>query len=137
MRKNTKTVALLAVLSLAAVGCQEEQIMEPQGIVSEVGTMYTIHYTVDGATYTQTLYGEEARQAFLEQLFALAEEGHRVSLRNTNQNGQAISAKEVVVYTTKNKKEAMDWADAMVLAGYDVVVEYNPQTGIYTCTAAR
>ena len=42
MRKNTKTVALLAVLSLAAVGCQEEQIMEPQGIVSEVGTMYTI-----------------------------------------------------------------------------------------------
>ena len=43
MKKTTKTVALLAVLSVAAVGCQKETIMvEPQTDVETSGTVYTV-----------------------------------------------------------------------------------------------
>ena len=43
MKKTIKTVALLAVLSVAAVGCQKETIMvEPQTDVETSGTVYTV-----------------------------------------------------------------------------------------------
>ena len=43
MNKTLKKVALLAVLSMAAVGCQKETIMvEPQTDVETSDTVYTV-----------------------------------------------------------------------------------------------
>ena len=61
MKKTIKTIALLLVLSVAAVGCQKETIMvEPQTDVETSGTVYTVRYSVNGVTHTETLIGEQA-----------------------------------------------------------------------------
>ena len=61
MNKSIKRVALLSVLSMVAVGCQKETItVEPQTGVEVSGTVYTVRYSVNGVTHTETLIGEQA-----------------------------------------------------------------------------
>lgn len=49
----------------------------------------------------------------------------------------AFQDREVVTFTTHNQHEANVWAENMEKNGYDVIVEYNPRTRLYTCTATR
>ena len=138
MNKTVKKMALLTVLSVAAVGCQKETItVEPQTGVEASGTVYTVCYSVNGVSHTETLIGEQAWPDFLQRMLALAEEGYRVTMsRNTN-TAQYSMAKEVVTYKTKDKKEAYEWLDDMTEQGYAVTITFNPQTGEYTCIAVR
>jgi len=99
--------------------------------------VYTVRYAVDGVTHSTTLYGETAWQEFLNRMFALAEEGCRVSFCNENNSGNMAATKERVVYTTTDKHDAEVWVTIMANNGYTVSVEYNQQTGVYTCIAIR
>ena len=137
MKKKVSMVALLAVLSVVAVSCQKETIVEPQVGVEESVTVYTVHYVVNGVTYTETLIGEQAWADFLQRMLALAEEGYRVTVSRNTGSAQYADSKEVVTFTTTNKEEAYDWLDKKVAEGYEVAIEFNPQTGEYTCTAIR
>ena len=138
MKKVIKTVALLTVLSVAAVGCQKETIMvEPQTGVEASGTVYTVQYSVNGVSHTETLIGEQAWADFLQRMLALAEEGYRVTVsRNVNLAQYPIS-KEVETFRTKKKTEAYAWMEQKIEEGYTVTIDYNTQTGEYTCVATR
>ena len=138
MKRTIKTVALLSVLSVAAVGCQKETItVEPQTGVEASGTVYTVRYAINGVTYTETLIGEQAWADFLQRMLALAEEGYRVTVSRNAGTAQYAMSKEVVTYTTKKKAEAYAWLEQKVEEGYIVTIDFNPQTGEYTCTAIR
>ena len=138
MTKSIKKVALLAVLSVAAVGCQKETIMvEPLTGVEADGTVYTVRYSVNGVTHTETLVGEQAWAEFLQRMLALAEEGYRVTVTRNAETAQYGMAKEVVTFKTKNKAEAYAWLDNMTGQGYLVTIEYDEQTGTYICVAVR
>ena len=137
MKRTIKTVALLAVLSVAAVGCQKETIVVPQTGVEASGTVYTVRYAINGVTHTETLIGEQAWADFLQRMLALAEEGYRVTFSRNGDTTQYATSKEVVTFKTKNKTEAYTWLDEMVEAGYAVTITFNPQTGEYTCIAVR
>ena len=72
MNKSIKTVALLAVLSVAAVGCQKETItVEPQTGVEASSTVYMVRYSVNGVMHTETLIGEQAWADFLQRMLAI------------------------------------------------------------------
>ncbi len=137
MKKTIKTVALMMVLGTLAVGCQKEQLSITPNIVAEDAAVYTLNYYVDGVLYTVTLQGEQALDEFMRNLFALANEGHKVSVRNGNAGNQILSSKETVVYTTTDEDDAKAWAKAMVKEGYVVDIEFDSKTGIYTCTAVK
>ena len=137
MKKTIKTVALLTVLSVAAVGCQKETIVVPQTGVETLDTVYTVRYSVNGESYTETLIGEQAWADFLQRMLALAEEGYRVTMSRNGESSQYSESKEVVTFTTTDKKKALDWIEEMVGNGYEVSFSYNPQTGEYTCIAIR
>ena len=138
MNKSIKKMALLLVLSVAAVGCQKETItVEPQTGVEASGTVYTVRYAINGVTHTETLIGEQAWADFLQRMLALAEEGYRVTIsRNVSLEQYPIS-KEVETFKTKKKAEAYAWAEQKVNEGYLVTIEFNTQTGEYICTAVR
>ena len=122
MRKTIKTMALMAVLSVAAVGCQKETItVEPQTGIETDGTVYTVRYSVNGVTHTETLVGEQAWAEFLQRMLALAEEGYRVMVTRNAETAQYGMANEVVTFKTKNKAEAYAWLDDMTEQGY-----FNP-----------
>ena len=137
MKKSIKTVALLAVLSVAAVGCQKETIVVPQTGVESSGTVYTVRYAINGVTHTETLRGEQAWADFLQRMLALAEEGYRVTMSRCTNTAQYSDSKEVVTFTTTDKKRAYEWLNEMMEAGYTVTFSYNQQTGEYTCIAYR
>ena len=132
MKRTIKAVALLAVLSVAAVGCQKETVVVSQTGAEESGTVYTVRYSVNGVSI-----GEQAWADFLQRMLALAEEGHRVTMSRSANTAQYSESKEVVTFTTKDKKKALAWVNEMLEAGYTVTFSFNPQTGEYTCVAIR
>ena len=94
-------------------------------------------YTIDGLSFHTVIRGEQGWSAFIDWLMSLATEGRKVSFRNVDViAGQSVS-KEVHTYTTTDKKKASIWCQEMADAGYEVTMEYDPATGIYTCTAIR
>ena len=137
MRKTFATVALFAVLGTLAVSCQKESIKDSNAVVAENGVIYTISYSIDGINSQITLVGEDAWHDFLNQMLALAVTGHIVSFRNANASSIVAPTKEAVIYTTSSSVEAFDWSDKMTKQGYNVLIEYDDRTGIYTCTATR
>ena len=137
MKKVFRIMALCTVLGTLAVSCQKEQMSTPQNTVAEDAAVYTLSYYVDGTFYAVTLQGEQALDEFLRNLFALANEGHKVSVRSGNAGNQILSSKEAVVYTTTNEDDAKNWAKAMIKQGYVVDIEFDSKSGIYTCTAVK
>lgn len=122
------------MMSMAAASCQKENLVEQQNTEADV-TYKTVYYTVDGVTSQASFVSEESWQEFLDWIVTLAEEGHRVSFRNAKQ--ERSLTKEVVTFTTNKHEEAVAWANQMEKAGYEVAVDYDPKTGIYTCVAIK
>ena len=64
MRKNFVPVAVFLMLTTMAVSCQKERTMEPQSAVAEIGTVRTVHYSVNGVVHQITLYSDAEWDAF-------------------------------------------------------------------------
>ena len=138
MNKKVRTVALLAVLSLAAAGCQKETIVEPTTQVQQNVSIRKIAYSIDGVTLHRTIYGEPDWDAFLEWIADMAKKGHSVSLKNDNvSTDNSLYTKDVVTFETNNEREAIEWCKHMVDLNYEVTMVYDEKTGKYTCTAVN
>lgn len=137
MRKTLTTIALVVVLASMAVSCQKENFTDQTTIASESFATYTVQYSIDGVSHTVSLIGEDTWHDFLDRMFALAEEGHRVSFRKVENTSSTTAAKETVKHTTTNKDEAFGWAEKMYKDGYDVTIRYDKETGVYTCYAIK
>ncbi|MBQ7489700.1 MAG: hypothetical protein IJT51_04185 [Bacteroidales bacterium] len=130
------SVALLAVLSLAAAGCQKEQSQYPVIPTHETSPLRQVSYTIDGVQFDTVIRGEEEWNQFLKSLIALAKQEHSVSFRDKTFSS-VNSSKEVVTYTTTNENDAIEWSDKKTREGYEVWIEYDPKTGKFTCTAVK
>lgn len=140
MNKPIRTVALLAALSLAAVGCQKESIadLNPKTATSETaGTVYTVCYAIDGVAHQATLRGDEAHSAFILRMLTLAEQGHEVSFYDADQYSPDAATREVVTYSTQKKEEACSWTTLMEKEGYKVSITYDDKSQTYICIARR
>ena len=138
MKTTIKTMALLAVLSVAAVSCQKENLVPstPAEVITNNQAVYIYQYEVNGIRSRITLRGEAERTDFINRMLALAQEGNTVSFFDETQYTQNFT-KEDVTYTTKDKEDALNWASGMLDLGYTVTIEYDKNKGIYNCTASR
>ena len=139
MKKKTIIImALLAVLSVAAVSCQKENLVPstPAEVITNNQAVYIYQYEVNGIRSRITLRGEAERTDFINRMLALAQEGNTVSFFDETQYTQNFT-KEDVTYTTKDKEDALNWASGMLDLGYTVTIEYDKNKGIYNCTASR
>lgn len=136
MSKTTKTVALFAVLSMAATSCQKEsiEIVGQEVNVTEAHAVHTMRYTVNGVQYRKTLHGEAEWSAFIYQMLSLAEQGYNVTFFEES-DIFSIATKDIVYYSTTNKVEAYAWAEEMVNRGYKVSVSFDTTTNTYNCVA--
>jgi hypothetical protein len=137
MKKNIKTVALFAALSMLSVGCQKESIMEPSNSMDSPVTMRVVNYSVDGITHQVTLFGEESWQAFLAHMFELSRNGAVVSFAVGDKPLDNFCAKDVVTYTTTSETDAVKWSNERIEEGYKVTIVFDNKTGIYTCIAVK
>lgn len=129
-----RTVALLAVLSLATASCQKEDVSPLVG-TEQTSETIRVTYSINGVVY-QTTLSESEWDAFVERMIALAREGYEVSF-SKNRSSLASQSKEKVTFVTTSEQEAHNWAKDMTNNGYDVKISYNQATGEYTCVAYK
>lgn len=134
-----KHVALLAVLSIAAAGCQKENIVETQTAmqIQQNVIVRDVTYTIDGVTFYATIRGEQNWHDFIGRLLAIAKEGHKVSFRNNNACSNNPSTKETIHFDTTDPDDANKWCNMMSHYGYTVSMVYDERTGTYHCTATK
>ena len=138
MKKTTvKVLAMATILGLTAAGCQKENVYEPVESGQEVTKVCMMSYCVDGEWHESFVNGEEAYREFIARMVALAREGHKVNFREGGKSLQSVASKERVVYTTTSEADATKWCLQMAHDGYEVTLEYDVETGVYTCTAVK
>ncbi len=137
MKKTFKTIALLSMTGLMAISCQKEPIVEPQATIETTPYEHRVIYTLDGMDYQISFSSDEEWLLYLDHLIALAESGRSVGFRRAETRVSTKQTREIVTYTTNNRKDADAWAASMEDNGYEVSITYDKKTGIYTCTAIK
>lgn len=137
MIRKSRTVALLAVLSMAAVSCQQEPMLENPSSTIAVITQHSVMYGINGTFNSASFSTDEEWLDFVDFLFALAEEGNKIEIKKSNAEVCALATKEKVTYKTTKRDDAVSWFLQMESDGYTVTMEYDSKTGIYTCTAVK
>lgn len=137
MKIRFSTVALLAVLSIAAAGCQKETTIETNLVHQQNVIIRNIVYTIDGVTGCTVIRGEDKWGLFVDRMLALARAGHSVSFYNADKNADSYYAKDKVTYKTTDGQQARNWAQEMSEEGYRVTIEFDSNTGVYICTAVK
>lgn len=84
MKYSYKTIALFLGLGLVAASCQKEDVFETSSDVESTEEYISVTYFVDDIAMHATFNDESSWQEFLHQMFALAEEGHRVRFGSSN-----------------------------------------------------
>ena len=60
-----------------------------------------------------------------------------MSFHNAEVSVSTKQNREIVTYTTQDWNDAKTWAITMEKKGYNVRIDFDEHTGIYTCTAVR
>ena len=128
-------MALFTVLGSLATSCQKENFDEMQISTEQQNALYVVQYTVDGVTYTQTLYSDEEYDALLQQMLLWAREGKRVRFHDVNCYNGTSSTKGTLHYYTDNEADAKAWCAARAEEGYEVTCEWDARLGKYHCIA--
>ncbi len=134
-----KTFTLIALLGILAVGCQKENQVETSitnNTPAEAKTTTIMRYDVNGTTFYDTLYSAPEVDAFYDNMLTLAYSGDTVTIY-----GNTVTAmtemRDVVTFSTDDAQKAKAWIAQKHLDGYDVTIQYDPETGKYNCTASR
>ena len=136
MKKTIITVALLAVLGTMAISCQKETVNDLSPVAAQSATAYTVTYYVDGVKLQTRVNNNEELTFLLNQLAALAREGHRVAVHKGDTASLSVT-KEKVTFKTDSKEEAAAWCNAMISDGYTVEMYFDEATGEYICIATK
>ena len=134
MKRKMITATLLALLGTFAVSCQKEADTAPSTVYSQ--SEYNVLYRIDNTLYHANIQTPEEWHTFLSDMLVLSRKHHRISIHRLN-NNWTIASKESVVFKTLDQKEANAWAEEMLLAGYDIIIEFDAETGYYIITAIR
>lgn len=134
-----QTLFLCALATMSLVACEKESPdTHPQTVqpAEEKAEGIQLYYEIDGTSQTLTVYNREALASTVSRLASMAQEGCRVCLKVIGQQTIA-GAKDVVKYNTTDKEKFDKWVLSMLEQGYDVVVEYDNETGTYHGTAVK
>ena len=124
---------MLAILGTVAVSCQKEAEPVHSSVCSQ--SEYNVRYSIDNRIYHANLQTSEEWHSFLSDMLALARQGHRIKIQNTTSSNQTAASKEIKTHETDNYDDAIAWMKMMIELGYEVTMEYDEETGIYTLIA--
>ena len=125
---------MFAMLGLTLTSCTKETVTD-DAYMATVDS--SVIYFINGQVHYANPQTDEEWSAFFDHMLALTQEGYQVRIRRTSSPQQTLTAKEKVTFTTADYNEAKEWAKQKTLEGYIVTIDYNQQTGKYTCIAIR
>ena len=97
----------------------------------------TMIITVDESTRVLTFRSEDERYRYLEQMAALAREGHVIHIANAAFRQNTNAAKETMTYTTPSHSDAVTWCTKMADDGYRTSMQFDENTKMYVCIATK
>ena len=131
MKQIIRTVAFLGLLAMTTTSCQKEDYFSQNIENDQMGS--SVHYLVDGVSYSVNLFDRSGWESLLDNLFALVKEGYQIELKaNTN---NFLKYTDIVTFTTTDENEAKNWASDMFSKGYDVSISIK--AGTYVCIARK
>ena len=136
---KTKPFTLIALLGILAFGCQKENQVETSianNTPAEAKTTTIMHYEVNGITYYDTLNSDPEVDAFYDNMLVLAYNGDIVTIYG-NTVTTMTDMRDIVTFSTSETEKAKAWIAQKILEGYIVTIQYDHDTGKYTCTATR
>lgn len=137
MKKNLLLVALMTVLVMMTTGCQKEKFKEAETTVKQNSELRMVDYTIDKTVYHTILYTEAQWEEFLDNMIILSEQGHEVCFVNKSTVSMDSATKDLLTITATTRQEAKEWAERKANEGYIVAINYNSETGKYTCIAYK
>lgn len=137
MRKAIILPTLFAMLTIATVSCQKESLRDQRAHYFKSHGHHTICYYVNGIAYRCTITSDNDWTSLMSVIFSFARQGYTVSMMFENNNFSNNYVKETIKYTTKKKEEAIDWSQNKIIEGYAVTINFNEETGEYTCIAVK
>ena len=138
MKKHFRKVATVAMFASLMVACQKDIVdVNKANNDSQVVGQKTLRYCVDGVRASCVLSNEADWCTFMQEMLLIAESGIPVVVYGESGNTISIGSKEFVTYSTSDKDDATTWCQKMVNDGYDVLIEYDTNTGLFVCTATK
>lgn len=134
MKNVIITLAALALLATTAISCQKET--DYSSVVPITCSKHNVIYHIDGATHYAYIHSETEWHAFMERMFALARQGHRITVCRAT-TARQVATKETVTYKTSDHEDAKRWAKDMIAEGYEVDITYDEVNCIYIVTATQ
>ncbi|MBP5189338.1 MAG: hypothetical protein J6031_00280 [Bacteroidales bacterium] len=137
MKSKFKPIVMLAAFCFVAISCQKETVVDTDTAfhLQQNAFVRCINYNIDDVSFNVTIFGEHNWQLFLDEMIALTQNGHKVTIRRSDVSASNDKSRNVVVFETTNETEAHKWCNEMIDKGYEVTMTYDPRTGKYTCTA--
>ena len=138
MKKHFRKVATVAMFASLMAACQKDiVVVNKANSDMQVVGQKKLSYCVDGVRTSYVLSNEADLRAFMQEMLLIAESGIPVVIYGESGNTFSIGSKEVVTYSTSDKDDATTWCKKMVNDGYDVLIEYDTNTGLFVCTATK
>lgn len=134
MKNVIITLAALALLATTAISCQKET--DDSSVVPITCSKHNVIYHIDGATHYAYIHSETEWHAFMERMFALARQGHRITVCRAT-TARQVATKETVTYKTSDHEDAKRWAKDMIAEGYEVDITYDEENCIYIVIATQ
>lgn len=134
MKNVIITLAALALLATTAISCQKET--DDSSVIQITCSKHNVIYHIDGATHYAYIHSETEWHAFMERMFALARQGHRITVCRAT-TARQVATKETVTYKTSDQEDAKRWAKDMIAEGYEVDITYDEERGIYIVIATQ
>ena len=132
MKRTIRTVAVFAMLTLAAAGCQKEQPASFGNQEIALGAIGNVENTVEGHFVFITQEGALDLDALEQDIHRLVESGYTVVIGQNNM----VGAKDVLTYTTYNWDDAYKWSKQRENEGYAVSITQK-DNGEYVCVAVK
>ncbi|MBR3723847.1 MAG: hypothetical protein IKN11_00455 [Bacteroidales bacterium] len=104
MKKYIIPATLLAMISVASVSCQKENLVEPAFSSVETSATRTIRYFVNGKVHRSVIHNDDEWNTLLSTLFALAREGYSIRIFDEN-NTYCDSCAKVTVYIHHSRRK--------------------------------
>lgn len=130
MKRTVKTLALVAVLGLLAIGCHDDPVTP-----TPTPTVRKVNYTACGEQQSATVTSDDEWHTLLDRLFEAVDEGCTVTFWNPDAN--SAKSADTVTISTADRQQAYRWGEEMYDQGYIVSIVYDENTGTYLGTAIK
>lgn len=137
MKITPQLLLVATAISCMAVSCQKEAPLEATSFNSEISSAYIVRCTINGVNHQEHACGKAQLAVVVSRLMGLAECCNQVTFQLEEPSANATMTKDVVKHTTKDKENALDWCTEMALKGYRVTIQFDEESGEYTCIAQK